>query len=130
MEIIKCDYDAINGIADFILGSEDKQNILLKFKGVSKYMFIQSNSNCFDSSIKFFPIEDIIEKNTGKNKEFQLVEKRQNKVFDEFEYNYLIDSCSSCWYINAENVEIFRDLSNSTDDGSMSQNESHNSIIL
>ena len=75
------------------------------------------------SGKRFFFLVSDTQANTGKNKEFQLVEKRQNKVFDEFEYNYLIDSCSSCWYINAENVEIFRDLSNSTDDGSMSQNE-------
>ena len=78
MEIIKCSYDAINGTADFTLGSEDAQYILLKFTGVSKYMFIQSSSNRFDSSIRFFPIEDIIEKNSDNGKEFQLVEKRHN----------------------------------------------------
>lgn len=106
MEIIKCDYDAINGIVDFILSTENKKNMVLKFTGVSKYMFIQSKSNSFDDSIRFFPIEDIIEKDNTKSKEFQLVEKKHKKVFEEFQYNYLIDSCSSCWYINAESVEI------------------------
>lgn len=113
MEIIKCDYDAINGIADFILSMENKKNMVLKFTGVSKYMFIQSKLNSFDDSIRFFPIEDIIEKDNTKSKEFQLIEKKHKKVFEEFQYNYLIDSCSSCWYINAENVEI---LCNTGDD--------------
>lgn len=110
MKIIKCNYDAINGIADFTLSIENKNNMVLKFTGVSKYMFIQSESNCFDNSIKFFPIEDIIEKNIAKNKEFQLIDKKHKKVFEEFQYNYLIDSCSSCWYINAEHVEISDNL--------------------
>lgn len=113
MEIIKCDYDAINGIVDFILSMENKKNVVLKFTGVSKYMFIQSKLNSFDDSIRFFPIEDIIEKDNTKSKEFQLIEKKHKKVFEEFQYNYLIDSCSSCWYINAENVEI---LCNTGDD--------------
>lgn len=116
MEIIKCNYDAINGIAAFTLSLENKNNIILKFTGVSKYMFIQSKSDSFDESIRFFPIEDIIEKDTSKNKKFQLVEKKHKKVFEEFQYNYLIDSCSSCWYINAECVEIVRD---NTVDGSL-----------
>ncbi len=109
MEIIKCNYDAINGIADFILNTENN-NIVLKFTGVSKYMFIQSKSNTFDDSIRFFSIEDIIEKDITKNKEFQLIEKKHKKIFEEFQYNYLIDSCCSCWYINAEHVEILDNL--------------------
>ena len=106
MEIAKCNYDAINGIAEFLLCSENNDNMLLRFTGVSKYMFIQSKSNCFDDSVKFFPIEDIIQKDYKNRKEFQLTEKKSKKVFEEFQYNYLIDSCCSSWYINAEDVEI------------------------
>lgn len=110
MEIIKCNYDAINGIADFTLSTDNKNSMVLRFTGVSKYMFIQSKLNCFDDSIRFFPIEDIMEKDTTKNKEFQLIEKKHKKAFEEFQYNYLIDSCSSCWYINAEHVEISNNI--------------------
>lgn len=111
MEIVKCSYDAINGIADFVLSIKNENNTVLRFTGVSKYMFIQSDSTSFDVSIKFFPIEDIIEKDIENSKKLQLVEKYKKKPIEEFQYNYLIDSCCSCWYINAINVEI---LSNNT----------------
>lgn len=108
-EITKCNYDAINGVANFVLNTENN-NVVLRFTGVSKYMFIQSKSNTFDDTVKFFPIEDIIENDVAKSKEFQLIEKKHKKVFEEFQYNYLIDSCCSCWYINAEHVELLSDL--------------------
>ena len=73
-------------------------------------MFIQSKSNTFDDTVKFFPIEDIIENDVAKSKEFQLIEKNHIKIFEEFQYNYIIDSCCSCWYINAEHVELLGDL--------------------
>lgn len=105
MEIKKCNYDALHGIAEFVLQDEEKE-IILQFTNVSKYMFIQSNSHFFDNTIKFFPIEDIIEKDISNAKEFQLIEKKHKKVFEEFQYNYIIDSCVSTWYINADNIEL------------------------
>lgn len=108
-EIAKCNYDAINGVADFVLSTENN-NVVLRFTGVSKYMFIQRKSNTFDDTVKFFPIEDIIGNDVAKRKEFQLIEKNQKKIFEEFQYNYIIDSCCSCWYINAEHVELLSDL--------------------
>lgn len=73
-EITKCSYDAINGVANFVLNTENN-NVVLRFTGVSKYMFIQSKSNTFDDTVKFFPIEDIIGNDVAKSKEFQLIEK-------------------------------------------------------
>ena len=101
-EITKCNYDAINGVANFVLNTENN-NVVLRFTGVSK-------SNTFDDTVKFFPIEDIIENDVAKSKEFQLIEKNHKKIFEEFQYNYIIDSCCSCWYINAEHVELLGDL--------------------
>lgn len=72
-EITKCNYDAINGVANFVLNTENN-NVVLRFTGVSRYMFIQSKSNTFDDTVKFFPIEDIIENDVAKSKEFQLIE--------------------------------------------------------
>lgn len=110
MEIKKCNYDALHGVAEFILQDEEKE-IILRFTNVSKYMFIQSSSHFFDNTIKFFPIEDVIEKDSSNAKEFQLIEKKHKKVLEEFQYNYIIDSCVSTWYINAENIELLENSS-------------------
>ena len=109
-EIAECNYDAINGVADFVLSTENN-NVVLRFTGVSKYMFIQRKSNTFDDTVKFFPIEDIIGNDVAKKKEISINRKKvQKKIFEEFQYNYIIDSCCSCWYINAEHVELLSDL--------------------
>ena len=55
-EITKCSYDTINGAANFVLNTENN-NVVLRFTGISKYMFIQSKSNTFDDTVKFFPLK-------------------------------------------------------------------------
>ena len=46
-------------------------------------MFIQSKSNTFDDTVNFFPIEDIIENDVAKSKEFQLIENKHKKIFEQ-----------------------------------------------
>lgn len=105
-EITKCNYDAINGVANFVLNTENN-NVVLRFTGVSKYMFIQSKSNTFDDTVNFFPIEDIIENDVAKSKEFQLIENKHKKIFEELDY--ILHNLLEIFHKLYHNVEIIQE---------------------
>ena len=72
-------------------------------------LYYKEKENTTNTKACFFFLNKLLPKVIKIMKE-QLIEKKHKKIFEEFQYNYLIDSCCSCWYINAEHVELLGDL--------------------